>query len=84
MVVRICVFSFWGLRLQTPTGALPLDPAGDICPSPLCPNPKQISGYAGVRPWGWGPLNPGYATEHNSTGINTAGPVINATLARLN
>jgi len=24
-----CVSGFWGLRLQTSTGALPLDPAGD-------------------------------------------------------
>ena len=28
-----CTYSFWGLRLQTPTGALPLDPAGGL-PSP--------------------------------------------------
>ena len=25
-----CTNSFWGLRLQTPTGALPLDPAGGL------------------------------------------------------
>ena len=35
----ICISGFWGLRPQTPTGALPLDPAGgrgDLG-DPLCP-----------------------------------------------
>jgi len=32
-----CIFvsSFWGLRLQTPTEALPLDPAREFCPPDL-------------------------------------------------
>ena len=48
MVISIYVFSFWGLRPQTPTRALLLDPAGGLLsPVPLfCPPPKQISGYA--------------------------------------
>jgi len=50
MVVSIYVFSYWGLLPQTPSRALPLDPAGGlVSPVPLfCPPPKQISGYAPV------------------------------------
>ena len=35
----ICLHcSFWGLRPQTPNGALPLNPAGDLpSPDPFCP-----------------------------------------------
>jgi len=34
----ICISGFWGLCPQTPTGALPLDPAGGLpSPDPLCP-----------------------------------------------
>ena len=43
----ICISGFW-LRPQTPTGALPLDPAGGL-PSPRPPVPTL-------------PPNPGYAT----------------------
>jgi len=43
--MHIIISSFWGLRPQTPTRALPLDPAGDLVPR-FCPPPKQISGYA--------------------------------------
>ena len=32
MVISVYVFSFWGLRPQTPTRALPLDPLGDFWP----------------------------------------------------
>jgi len=33
----VMFFSFWGLRPQTPTGALPLDPAGGL----LSPRPPH-------------------------------------------
>jgi len=48
MLISIYVFGFWGLRSQTPTRALPLDPPGGLLsPVPrFCPPPKQISGYA--------------------------------------
>jgi len=48
----ICISGFWGLRPQTPTGALPLDPAGGL-PSPRPPVPTL-------------PPNPGYATANNN------------------
>jgi len=47
---KCVIFGFWGLRPHTPTGALPLDPAGGL-PSPRPPVPTL-------------PLNPGYATGH--------------------
>ena len=47
MIFSIYIFIFWGLCPQTPSRALPLDPAGDFCPlSPVLSPPKQISGYA--------------------------------------
>ena len=42
-----CVFGFWGLRRQTPTGPLPLDPAG-VLPSP---DPPVANSW--LRPWWW-------------------------------
>jgi len=41
------VYGFWGLRPQTSTGALPLDPAGDFRP----PDPLKV-----CLPY----INPGY------------------------
>ena len=51
MVFSTYIFSFWGLgpqSPQTPTRALPLNPAGGLLsPVPrFCPPLKQISGYA--------------------------------------
>jgi len=46
-LLALYVFSFWGLRPQTPTRALPLDPAGGLLSSvPVLSPSKQISGYA--------------------------------------
>jgi len=42
-----CISGFWGLHPQTPTGALPLNPAGGL----LSPNPVLTL-----------PPNPGYVT----------------------
>jgi len=51
MVISVYVFSCWRLRSQTPTRALPLDPAvGLLSLVPrFCHPPKQISGYAPGR-----------------------------------
>ena len=49
-VISIYVFSFWGLRSQTPTRVGPFGPVGGLLsPVPrVCPPPKPISGYASV------------------------------------
>ena len=49
------VSKFWGLCLQTSTGALPLDPAGDFCSSDsLLVPPYQIPGTPLVGSlWGY-------------------------------
>jgi len=68
MVIIIYVFSFWGLRPHTLTKVLPLDPAGELLSPvpPVCPPPKQISGYA--------PVNPTTETEMTGQGSVRAHP----------
>jgi len=39
-----CIYGFWGLCPQTPTGALPLDTAGDFRPQAPCAYPTS-------KPW---------------------------------